>query len=131
VDRIPDTDWKRERHGLAAGIAPMLLDDRARLMAQQPIIAIQTACTPAEVPIVSSLVAFCQYFGGALFVSLGTTVFTNQLVQLLPMFAPGVDPDVVVHAGATSLRTIIPKEDLTGVLLAANKALTQTFVSIM
>lgn len=96
---------------------------------QQPITAVQASIPAAMLPIVVSVVPFCQYFGSALFVSLGTTVFTNSLVPALQLYAPGVDPKVVVSAGATRVGDLVPQDQLPGVLLAANKALTQTFVS--
>jgi hypothetical protein len=80
-------------------------------------------------PLVSSLIPFTNYFGTALFVSLGTTVFTNRLPQALEKYAPTVSPQVVISAGATAIKDLVPAKDLPGVLLAANQALTETFVS--
>ncbi|RDW66377.1 hypothetical protein BP6252_10012 [Coleophoma cylindrospora] len=97
------------------------------LVMQQPITALQ-ANTPRKVlPIVSALIPLCQYFGTALFVSLGTTVFTNTLTPALQMYAPGVDPKTVISAGATGIKGLVSSEELPGVLLAANKALTDVF----
>ena len=98
---------------------------------QQTIIAAQTALDLKDVPVGTALIMFCQTLGGALFVSVGQNVFTNRLVSGLIQSAPGVDPSIAVHVGATDLATVIPPQYLQGVRVAYNDALTQTwYVSV-
>jgi hypothetical protein len=72
---------------------------------------------------------FANSFGGSLFVSFGKTVFSNRLGPALQDFAAGVNSQDVINAGATGVREAVSEEELSGVLLALNESLTQTFVS--
>ncbi|KAH8799051.1 major facilitator superfamily domain-containing protein [Xylogone sp. PMI_703] len=95
---------------------------------QQPLIAVQTVLDISQVPLGTSLVAFVQTLGGALFVSVGQNVFSNRLVQDLAKYVPDVDPNIVLNTGATSIQQTISKADLPGVTLAYNNALTRSFL---
>lgn len=72
---------------------------------------------------------FCSYFGSALFVSLGETVFINRLQPALHQYLPHVPPESIIRAGATNARSAVPASDLPGLILAYNQAITQTWVS--
>src|SRR3954468_4959865 len=72
---------------------------------------------------------FFQYFGGAVANCIAKTVFINSLGPAIEQYAPNVDPEKVIHAGATQVFRTIGSEDRAGVVLAYNKALTSTFVS--
>jgi hypothetical protein len=68
---------------------------------------------------------------GALFVSVGKNVFTNQLLSELLQEAKGFDANVILKLGATTLKTAVPPEYLPGVLVTCNRALTETwYVSV-
>jgi len=95
---------------------------------QQPLIAVQTVLDISVVPIGTSVIIFLQTLGGALFVSVGQNIFSNKLVEGLKQYAPGIDPNIVLSTGATSIQQTIDKADLHGVTLAYNNALTQTFL---
>lgn len=94
---------------------------------QQTLIAVQTALPAADVPIGTAVMMFTQTLGGALVISIGQNVFTNQLVKNLLAVASDFDPAVVLSTGATQLKQAINPEILPQVLSAYNKALTQTF----
>jgi hypothetical protein len=94
---------------------------------QQALVTVQAVLPLHQVPTGTALVMFMQTFGGALFVSVAQNVFNNRLISELPTYAPGVDPEIVVHAGATSLATQIPPRFLEGVQFAYNIALTDTW----
>lgn len=94
---------------------------------QQALVAVQATLPLKDIPTGTALVMFMQTFGGALFVSVGQNVFNNRLISGIPKYAPGIDPSIVVHAGATSLRNEIPAQFLDGVLYAYNLALTNTW----
>ncbi|CAL3964112.1 unnamed protein product [Diplocarpon coronariae] len=95
---------------------------------QQPLIAVQTVLDISLVPIGTSIVIFLQTLGGALFVSIGQNVFTNKLVESLAKYAPDVNPLIVLSIGATSLQRDLPADQLPGVKLAYNAALTKAFL---
>ena len=91
---------------------------------QVPIIAVQNNASKDEIPIVNALVVFAQNLGGAIFLSIGQLVFSSRLRHGLHAYAPGVDVDTVINAGATGLRstTAVPEASLPGVLLAYSEA---------
>lgn len=93
---------------------------------QQASLAAQAVLSRKDAPIGIALVMFCQQLGGAIFVSIGQSVFTNQLVNGLKSVA-GISPAVVVNTGATDLRHVVDPSNLHGVLVAYNGALTKTF----
>jgi hypothetical protein len=95
---------------------------------QQPLIAVQVVLDIADVPTGTALMVFMQVLGGALFVSVDENVFSNKLVQYIVEYAPGVNPAVILGAGATGIRQVVDSANLPGVLLAYNDAITQTFI---
>jgi len=95
---------------------------------QQPLMAVQTVLDIKDVPTGTAVVAFMQVLGGALFVSVAQTVFTNELVDNIVEYAPGLDPQIVLATGATSIQKMIPEAFLEGVTLAYSDALTRSFI---
>jgi hypothetical protein len=96
---------------------------------QQPMMAVQVVLDIADVPTGVAAIVFLQTLGGALFVSVGQNVFTNKLVELIPQYAPGVDPAYILSLGATSIQSTVSAIDLPGVTQAYNDALTHTFTA--
>jgi EmrB/QacA subfamily drug resistance transporter len=94
---------------------------------QQILIAVQTVLPAADIPTGTAIVMFFQTLGGALFVSVGQTVFTNKLVSGLKAAVPGLDPAIVLKIGATQLKTAIDEQYRSGVLQAYNDALTTSY----
>jgi hypothetical protein len=99
------------------------------LVMQQGLTAIQAALPPSMLPIGSAFVTFITLLGGTIFISLGETLFTNQLNTALAHFAPTVDAKNLLAVGATAFRTVVAPNEVPGVLLAYNKSLTRVFVS--
>ena len=73
--------------------------------------------------------AFSQYLGGAVFILSAKNLFSNGLVSSLKEYAPQVNSQDVITAGATSIRKVVPVLELPNILLAYNHAIAQTFVS--
>jgi hypothetical protein len=94
---------------------------------QQTLVAVQTVLPADDVPIGTAIMMFSQTLGGALFISVGQNVFTNQLIKNLASVVPDLDASIVLRTGATELKNAIPAEFLDGVLVAYNTTLTQTF----
>ncbi|EXJ79016.1 hypothetical protein A1O3_08517 [Capronia epimyces CBS 606.96] len=94
---------------------------------QQPLITVQAMLPLKDVPTATALVMFMQTFGGALFVSVAQNIFNNRLMDELPKYAPGLDPGIILHVGATSLKKQVPAQFLAGVQKAYNIALTNTW----
>ncbi|CAK5272432.1 unnamed protein product [Mycena citricolor] len=94
---------------------------------QQPMLAVQVVLDMADVPTGLSIIMFSQSIRGALFVSVGQNVFNNKLVTGLAKYVPDLDPNVVLSAGATAVRSNVPADKLAGVLLAYSDALDSAF----
>jgi hypothetical protein len=97
---------------------------------QMPLLAIQSSFLPHEATIGTSLVIFFQFFGGAIFSSVGETILINGLRDSLPKYAPAVNFQRIVDVGAAGVRSEVPARELPAVLLAYNQALSYVFVSI-
>jgi hypothetical protein len=97
----------------------------------QPMTAVQAFLPPNEIAIATAEIFFFQYFGATVIIAVGETIFEQTLVPALLKYAPGVNPKLVVHSGATTLRTIVSAAELPGVLQAYNTAITNTFVSFI
>jgi hypothetical protein len=74
-----------------------------------------------------ALAVFSQSFAGALLLSFSDTILTNSLKSLVPEYAPSVDPQTVINAGATGFRTTIKGAELAGVLVAYAKSVDRVF----
>jgi len=95
---------------------------------QQVTLAAQAVLEQKDVATGTGIAMFIQLFGGALFVSVGLNVFTNQLVKdIVAARVPGLSPQAIIGAGATELRRIIEPQYLGTVLEAYNKALGKAF----
>ncbi|KAI0505130.1 putative efflux pump [Xylaria bambusicola] len=95
---------------------------------QQPLVAVQTVLSIEDVPIGTSVIAFMQTLGGALFVSVGNSVFNNKLVEELGKHLPDVDPVTIISVGSTNLRKALPAEIVPDVILSYNNALTTAYI---
>lgn len=82
-----------------------------------------------DASIASTLVMFCQFFGGAIFSSIAKTIFTASIQPAVEKFAPEIDPTLLINSGATELGAIASASQLPGVLLAYNQAIQHVFVS--
>jgi hypothetical protein len=89
---------------------------------QMPIIAVQNNSSKEEVSIVNALVVFAQNLGGAVFLSVDQIIFSSRLRHYLAIYAPEINPQVVIAAGATRIREAVPSASLPGVLLAYSKS---------
>jgi hypothetical protein len=78
---------------------------------QIPIIAVQTVLPLEDVPVGTACVIFFQSLGGALFISVGQTVFQNGIIRGTRTYAPDVNPHLLLRAGATEIRNKVGKSD--------------------
>lgn len=95
---------------------------------QVPFIAVQVVTTQKDMPTANALVMFFNSLGGAISLAIAQNVFINGLAKQVPLYAPEVDPRIVIKAGATFVRNVVPKESLPGVLIAYTKAITDAFL---
>lgn len=94
---------------------------------QNTLIAAQTVLPKKDIPIGTAIIMFSQTLGGALFLCVAQNVFTNSLLKNLQEVVPGLDPAIVLQVGATSLKSAIPEQFLSGVQSAYNDTLMNTF----
>jgi hypothetical protein len=95
---------------------------------QIPFIAVQVVLSKQDMPTGNAVAIFFNSLGGAISISIAQNIFANTLVREVPKYAPGVDPQVLLQAGATNIRHVVPAEMLEGVLWAYNKAVTSSYV---
>lgn len=88
------------------------------LSLQIPMIANQAAVSMDDIPAATSLSLFMENVGTSLFVSAGEAAFTNGLINSLKHHVPGLDPMVVVNAGATQIREVFSSSQLPGILVS-------------
>jgi len=100
------------------------------MVAQQPLTAVQAALPPSRVSVGTAFLMFSQVLSGALFISFGQTVFSNQLGPALARYAPDVDAQKLLAVGATNFRSVVDGADVGRVVQAYNLALTRVFVSL-
>lgn len=98
---------------------------------QQAGMAAQTCLAKKDVMMGVSLMFFMQGLGGAIFISIGQTVFTSSLTKEFSAFSGiagfEISPGLIVNTGATNLRDLVPAQYLPEVLVAYNKALRDVF----
>ena len=93
-----------------------------------PQVVVQPGLAPEEVSIAISMTIFLQFFGGALFVSVGNNIMNNKLVSAVRNIGiPDFDAHTLVEAGATEVRKVVPDQYIPSVLVAYNDALRWTF----
>ena len=134
MDWIPDHRgswrWGRNTDGrfvLLFCRSPPLAVFADRCFSLQPIIAVQNALQPKQIPVALALVMFSQTIGGAMFLSFSVTIFTSSLTSLIARYAPLVDPRAVVDAGATEFWNILSGSDLANVLMAYAMSVDRVF----
>ena len=74
-----------------------------------------------------AMLMFSQTFGGALYLSFSSTIFTNSLKALIPKYAPSIDAAAVINAGANEFTRIIPGDNLANVLMAYAESVDRVF----
>ncbi len=93
---------------------------------QQAPLAAQAVLARKDAPTGVSLVMFMQQLGGALFVSIGQNLFTNELVDGLKHVS-GIQPSEVVKISATKLMNVVDPTSIKAVISTYNGALEKAF----
>lgn len=99
------------------------------LSIQQGFTAVQTVLDPADMAVGTAAVVASQSLGGAIFLSVGNSVFQNELLKALrDDVLPGVDIKKVIDGGAASFRHLVPANELPLMLQVYNGALQKVFM---
>jgi MFS family permease len=94
---------------------------------QVAIAVSQSIVVASDISSITAIMIFFQTISGAIFVSVGQTLFANKLVEAVPKYAPGVDPAKVVATGATQLKDVFSATDLPGVIKAYMEGLKDAY----
>ncbi|KUJ06981.1 MFS general substrate transporter [Mollisia scopiformis] len=94
---------------------------------QTPLVAVQNSIKKEQTSTAMAILVFTQTFGGSLFLSFADTDLTTNLKDGLKKFAPGVDVEAVLKAGATGFRSVVPAASVEGVILAYDHAINYVF----
>ncbi|KAH6658391.1 major facilitator superfamily domain-containing protein [Truncatella angustata] len=109
----------------------ILLGGGRGLGMQLGLIAVQNVLSPHQIPVGVAFLIFCQNFSGAVFVVVGSVIFTQSLVSEVQTHAPSVSPEAALAAGASAgaVRALVPAggEELDGLLLAFSNSFNKVF----
>ncbi|KAK4168190.1 major facilitator superfamily domain-containing protein [Cladorrhinum sp. PSN259] len=95
---------------------------------QMPILAAQHSLSPQKIPIAIATLMFAQNMLTAIWLTIANTIFNNSLRDLIPKYAPSVDVQLVIDAGATGIRHVVEEAAvLREVLSAYSEAIDNTF----
>jgi MFS family permease len=89
-----------------------------------PFVCASTVLSEGDVAIGTAIITFLQTLSGAVFLAVGQNVYLNRLASSLRRDLPNLDPNLVLHVGATELKTAVSQADLAVVKHAYNNALT-------
>jgi len=92
----------------------------------QVYMAPETVLDAADISNGAAILLFAQMFGGAIFLGVAENVFANRLSTGLVNSTYGADPELLLHAGATDLRTTFTGATLDKVLQVYNDAIMDT-----
>ncbi|KAL3478143.1 major facilitator superfamily domain-containing protein [Aspergillus californicus] len=93
---------------------------------QMPLLAVQTFASKSNHSIATGLVMLSQYLGGAIFLAVCQVVFSSGLSGELARYAPSVDAEMLMAAGAGAVRDVVEPSMLDGVVKAYNGAVVRT-----
>jgi hypothetical protein len=74
-----------------------------------------------------AILTTAQSFGGAIFLAVGQVIFSQSLKDMMPQVAPDVDTNLLIAAGATGFRDLVPAHDLAAVLMVYSKSINRIF----
>ncbi|KAK6086193.1 major facilitator superfamily transporter [Seiridium cupressi] len=96
---------------------------------QQPLIGAQTVLSKEDIPIGTSIIVFGQTIGAAVVLSVGESVFQNQLKQNIESYLGIVVQDAhsLMTEGTSALAATLSADQVPKLIAATSKSLTQTF----
>jgi hypothetical protein len=94
---------------------------------QMPIIAVQAAMDGEELASGIAFMVFAQAIGPAIANTLYNVIFLASLPAQIAEFAPHVDAQSIIDAGASGFRSIVSPADLNGVEVAYSNSLGRIY----
>jgi len=99
-----------------------------RLDWQQPFSISQIILPKKDLPIGTTLMSGCKLSGGAMFLSVSSSVFLSHLVSNIQAIGRDLNTRAVLAAGATNLASAVPAALLPDVQEAYNHAVRHVFI---
>lgn len=93
----------------------------------QPILAIQNTLGATDIAVGMSTLIFAQNMITSVLNSVASTVFNSGLRTQIPRYAPSIDPETVIEAGASRIRDVVPASELRHVLMGYVRAVDQVY----
>ncbi|KAF4832996.1 Efflux pump afoB [Colletotrichum tropicale] len=89
-------------------------------MASSAYIAVQNLVPAPQIPVAMAIIIFMQNIGGAITLLAANSVFSNSLRKELQerVALIGIEPDVIINAGASSVRKLVSGDQLRHTLKA-------------
>ena len=75
-----------------------------------------------------AIAIFFNSLGGSLSISIVQTIFLQGLRQNIPVYAPDVDTEVIIGAGATDVSRLVNPDQVEGLLYAYNLSIVNAFI---
>ncbi|KAJ0107115.1 hypothetical protein J7T55_014643 [Diaporthe amygdali] len=94
---------------------------------QMPILAIQNTLGATDIAVGMSTLIFAQNMITSVLNSVASTVFNSGLRTQIPRYAPSIDPETVIEAGASRIRDVVPASELRHVLMGYVRAVDQVY----
>ncbi|KAI1332129.1 MFS multidrug transporter [Xylariaceae sp. FL0255] len=88
------------------------------MVVQMPFIALQAHVPRPQVPSALAILIFTQYFGAALWVTVGQSIFEETLRHVLSTQSSSVMVEEIINGGATAIRSLVSGDHLQEVLAA-------------
>ncbi|KAL1961590.1 hypothetical protein VTN77DRAFT_1416 [Rasamsonia byssochlamydoides] len=99
---------------------------------QQSFTAVQAVLRLDQIPVATAAVTCFQSLGGAIFISIGNSILSNELRRAASKaneLLRGIDIEAIIAAGATQFRSTIGPSTLPAVIAVYNAALQKVFVA--
>lgn len=109
-------------------IGYQILAGAVGLTVQLPVIVGQAIVEPGDVSSITAIMVFFQTMSGAVFVSVGQSLFANKLLETTARLAPMIPPQLVLGTGATSLRKVFQEPILSRIVYSYLAGLQQAYI---
>lgn len=94
------------------------------------MLAAQNSISTSQMPAAMAILTCSQTFGGAEALSIAQAIFTLGLRTNIPKYAPAVNLEAIIEAGATGFQSIVPPSELPAVLIAYCKSINWAYYFI-
>jgi hypothetical protein len=80
-----------------------------------------------DLPTATAIGVLFQFLGGAIFLGIAENIFVSSLRDAIVKYAPNVDTESIVRAGAIGLNKVVAEADMPRVILAFNDGVLTVF----